>query len=193
MLRLLTVFSVAVVATAANASIITYTATLDGLSESPPNASPGTATATVTVDTVLHTMRVEASFAGLLGTTTACHIHVINGPGDANMADTLGPVATTTPTFAGFPNGVTSGMYDNTLDLTASSSYRGGWITDSGGIAGAETQLLAGIADGRAYLNIHTSVFGGGEIRGFLQPVPEPATFSLLALAATVGLMRRRG
>ena len=32
---------------------------------------------------------------------------------------------------------------------------------------------------GRAYYNIHTAQFGGGEIRGNLT-VPEPATLSLL-------------
>ena len=192
MLRSLAVLSVVAIASSASGAIIVYTTSLAGLNESPPNASPGTGSATVTVDTDLHTMRIEASFSGLVGTTTAAHIHVINGPGDANLLDTLGPVATTTPTFAGFPSGVTAGVYDNTLSLTAAGSYRGGWITDSGGIAGAETQLLAGIAEGRAYLNIHSTAFPGGEIRGFLQPIPEPATFALLAIAGVLGLARRR-
>ena len=91
------------------AAPVSYIAILDGPSESPPNASPGTGTALVTIDDVAHTMHVEVDFVGLLGTTTASHIHVINGPGDTDLTDTLGPVATTTPTFSGFPLGVTAG------------------------------------------------------------------------------------
>ena len=36
--------------------------------------------------------------------------------------------------------------------------------------------------NGTAYLNVHSSTFAGGEIRGFIQAVPEPATISLLGL-----------
>ena len=96
-----------VVALAAPAMALPFTfrAFLSGPGESPPNASPGTGIATVTIDAALHTMAVDAQFTGLTANNTAAHIHVINGPGDTNTADTLGPVATTTPTFAGFPFG----------------------------------------------------------------------------------------
>lgn len=186
MRQVLAALSIAAAVAVANASIITYTASLDGLSEAPPNASPAIGNAIVTVDTDLHTMRVQVTFSGLLGNNTACHIHVINGPGDTNLRDTLGPVATTTPTFPGFPGGVTTGSYNNTLSPTSAGSYRAGWISDSGGISGAETQILAGLADGRACLNAHSTVVPGGEIRGFVQPVPEPASLSMLALAGLV-------
>lgn len=192
MLRLLAALSVAACVSSAGAEIITYVASLSGSAESPPNASPATGFTTVTVDTIAQTMRVQVQFQDLLGPNTACHIHVINGPGDGNTSDTLGPVATTTPTFVGFPTGAISGTYDNTLDLTQAGSYRGGWITDSGGTTvAASAQLLAGIAEGRAYLNVHSSVFPGGEIRGFLQ-VPEPASLTLLLIAGVAGLARRR-
>ena len=41
-----------------------------------------------------------------------------------------------------------------------------GWqsLTDSLGLAAAEAALFAGIMEGRAYFNIHSSVFPGGEI-----------------------------
>jgi hypothetical protein len=98
-------------------------------------------------------------------------------------------VATTTPTFAGFPLGVTSGAYDNTLDLTLASSYNPAFVTANGGTpTSAEAALLAGIAAGNSYLNIHTSVVPGGEIRGFLVATPEPATLGLVSLAL-VGLL----
>jgi hypothetical protein len=58
---------------------IIYVANLNGPSESPPNASPGTASAEVDFDIGAHTMRVQATFSGLLGTTTAAHIHAATG------------------------------------------------------------------------------------------------------------------
>ena len=33
-----------------------------------------------------------------------------------------------------------------------------------------------GVESGKAYLNIHTAAFPGGEIRGFLTPAPEPSS-----------------
>jgi hypothetical protein len=175
------------------ATPIVYSAFLSGPNESPANASPGTGTAQVTIDAAAHTMMVLASFQNLTSANTAAHIHVINGPGDADISDTVGPVSTTTPTFTGFPSGVTAGTFANTFDMTLASSYRAGFVTDSGGIAAAELALFSAIATGRAYFNIHTTINPGGEIRGFLQPVPEPAT--LLLMSAGLGallLMRRR-
>ncbi len=148
----------------ANAAVTTYTCLLDGASESPPNASPGTGFGIVDIDPVAHTMRVRANFSGLLGNVTASHIHA---PTAVAFAGTAG-VATTTPTFAGFPLGSTFGTYDNTLDMTLASSYNPSYVTANGGTtAGAEAALFAAIAAGKAYLNIHSSVVGSGEIRGF--------------------------
>lgn len=55
--------------------------------------------------------------------------------------------------------------------------------------AAQETQLF----DGKFYINLHTSTNGGGEIRGFLVPVPEPESYAtLLAGLTLVGAIARR-
>jgi hypothetical protein len=157
----------------------------------------GSGTALAVIDATANTMRVVVNFAGLSGNVTVAHIHA---PTTTAFTGTAG-VATPTPTFPGFPSGGTSGSYDQTFDMTLTSSYRAGFITDSGGTtAGAEARLFSAIADGKAYLNVHSSTFPGGEIRGFfvLAPVPEidPATgSSALSLVAGVLAMieqRRR-
>ncbi len=162
------------------AAFLSYTATLNGANESPANASTGLGTALVDIDTVAITMRVQVTFSGLLGTTTNAHIHAataIPGTGTAG-------VATTTPTFANFPLGVTAGTYDVTLNMLLASSYNPAYVTANGGTtASAEAALFGSIAAGTSYLNIHTTVFPGGEIRGFLVPaqsVPEPSSLALV-------------
>jgi hypothetical protein len=178
------------------AAPVTYSATLSGTVESPSNASPGTGTALVTIDEAAHTLFVQATFSGLLGPTTASHIHVINGPGDANVSDSVGPVATTTPTFPGFPLGVTAGSYSQLFDTTLGSTFNPAFVTAAGSLNLAEAALFDGIEAGRAYLNIHTTLFGGGEIRGFLQAVvavPEPGILPLVALGLLGIAAVRRG
>ncbi len=181
------IFSAAPVALAHE---VVYTATLSGAAESPPNASPGTGFTTVTVDLDLLTMRVEASFSGLIGNTTASHIHCCTAAaGVGNIG-----VATITPTFTAFPLGVTAGTYDRTYDMSLASSYSAGFITGNGGtVSTAFSALVAGLDAGKAYLNIHSSFAPGGEIRGFLAPVPEPTSLALMlvGVAALAGLAQR--
>jgi hypothetical protein len=178
-------------ASVSHADVLSYNAFLSGITV--PNDSTGTGYTLVDYDDTAHTLRVQATFSDLVGTTTNAHIH---GPTAAAFTGTAG-VATQTPTFSGFPAGVTSGSYDQTFDLTLASSFNAAFVTNNGGTpAGAEAALATSFADGTAYLNIHTSYAGGGEIRGFLQPVPEPSAVVLLGAGAValVGMgWRRRG
>ncbi len=84
---------------------------------------------------------------------------------------------------------MTSGSYDQTFDLTTAGIYNPSFVTANGGTpAGAEAALLAGMAADQTYLNIHTSVVPGGEIRTFLVATPGPTTF-ILAAGALIGLV----
>jgi hypothetical protein len=174
-LALMLASSLAITASPAAATITVYSAQLSGANENPANASPGTGLAIVTIDDVLDTMRVQAFFSGLLGTTTASHIHCC-APAGSNAG-----VATQTPFFVGFPIGVTSGTYDNTFDMTLTGSFSSAFLAANGGTAdSAFAALIAGLDAGTAYYNIHTTMFPGGEIRGQLAAVPEPSTWMLL-------------
>ncbi len=176
----LAVLMIAVLAAAqdSDAAPISYFANLNGPSEDQPTPSLGTGFAEVDFDSVFNTMHVHVTFTGLTSNTTASHIHAATAVPFTGTAI----VATTTPFFTGFPTGVTSGTYDHTFDMTLDSSYNSAFITAHGGTAAsAEAALAAALADGEAYLNIHTVNFPGGEIRGFLT-VPEPATLALLGL-----------
>jgi hypothetical protein len=173
----------------ASAQILEYQAVLTGPNESPPNASPGTGFADVLYDQGLHTLSLNVTFSGLTGPTTASHIHAATATPGSGTAG----VATTTPYFTGFPIGVTAGTYVNTLDLTLSSSWNASYVTANGGTtASAEAALAAALAADKAYLNIHSQTFPGGEIRGFLVLVPEPTPWAFAGLVAAALACRAR-
>lgn len=178
----------------AHAIPVTYYAKLSGPNEAPANASPALGYAEVVIDVAASTMEVIVSFRNLVGTTTASHIHCCTGNAGAGTAG----VATVTPSFTGFPNGVSSLVvpYDRTFNMAVvAGSFNTAYVNSNGGTAAsAFTALVNGINAGKAYLNIHTTSFPGGEIRGFLAPVPEAGTAGMLAtglLAIALGSRRR--
>jgi hypothetical protein len=145
-------------------TVYVFSAPLSPANENPPTASNGSGNAIVTWDTATDLMTVDIVFAGLTSGTTAAHIHCCTAPpGNAG-------VATTVPRFTGFPTGVTSGTYLHTDDMNVAGSYNPAFITSHGGtVASAKAALFAGLLANQTYLNVHTTMFGGGEIRGFLQ------------------------
>jgi len=180
-------------APAAHAIPMTFGANLSGANEVPAVASPGTGVATIVLDPTAQTIQISVTFSGLTSPVTMAHIHCCAPLG------TNAPVATTVPAFQGFPLGAASGNYPPTVfDLTQPLIYNPAFVTARGGsLAQAEADLIAGIQNGQTYFNIHTTMNGGGEIRGQLSPVPEPNTVLLsattLVILGAMYLRRRKG
>ena len=183
----------ALAAPAAHADSFSFVANLTGALEVPPvppSSSSGTGSASVVLDTVANTMQVNVTFSDLSSGTTASHIHCCLA--SAFLTGSNVGVATTTPTFTDFPLMVTSGTYDHVFDLSLASSYNSTF--DGATVASQEAALVNGIESGETYLNIHTTNFPGGEIRGFLVPTAEPSTFLLFGagLMVLAGLAGRK-
>ena len=124
------------------------------LRKSPPRQVTGTGLSTVLLDNVADTITVSTSFAGLTSPATLAHIH---GPAPIGVnAPVLFP-------FTGVPSATSGTIPTQTFALTAAQA----------------SELEAGLF----YVNIHTTEFLEGEIRGqILSTVPEPASLGLLGL-----------
>lgn len=151
------------------AAIIPLTATLDGAQEVPANASPGTGLGLITYDDVTNQLSWDITFTGLTAGATGAHFHGPAAPGvNAGIQVSI-------------PLGLLAGQ-------TAANVLGMAVITET-----QESQLLAEMW----YVNIHTSTFPGGEIRGQVlnaAPVPVPAAAWLFGsgLLGLVALFRRK-
>ena len=163
MRRLLAVAVLVGIAPVCPAAIQNFTISATGAQETPPNASGAAGGGIAIFDSTANTISVSLFFAGLSALATASHIHV-GAPG------VPGPVIVS---FVPFTPAATAGII----------------------VGGPLAFPVANVPDlfaGHTYFNIHDAVFPGGEIRGQLLPVPEPATIGLLALGTLAFLSRRR-
>jgi outer membrane autotransporter protein len=153
-----------------------FLANLAGANENPPVASPGSGSALVLFDPAFQTMTVRTTFSGLTTPTFDAHIHCCVPPtGNAGVAVGFTP--------AGFPRGATAGDFNANFDLNNAATYNPPFVAANGGTAAsARTALVNGTQGGLAYVNIHTTRFPGGEIRGQLVASQElsPQAYSLL-------------
>ncbi|GCL64152.1 CHRD domain-containing protein [Pseudaquabacterium pictum] len=144
-----------------------------------PEAAGATGSGTLRLeyDELDNTLFIQADWKGLSGTTANAHIHCCTA---APFTGTAGVALAENGRLPGFAAGITD-AYTRVIDLSLTTMYGGGFVTASGGTAnGARDRLLANLTSGQAYFNIHTSTFGGGEIRAFVTQVPEPQTCAML-------------
>ncbi len=158
-------------ATAAGAATQTYTFNLGGSQEVPANGSVAAGSMQITVNDVAGLISYSFAGFGLSGSFTAAHIHAA-------------------------PVGANGGVV---FDLVAPADYSGPVMFGSTPIAnswsllgvneaiGSSTAIAINTAPWNYYVNVHTTAFPGGEIRGQLAPVPEPGSWAMLA--AGLGLL----
>jgi Cu/Zn superoxide dismutase len=126
------------------APIEKFTSTLSGAQQVPSVSSAGTGTGTVLLNAAGDQITVNMSFTGLTSNASAAHIHG--------------------PAFAGASAGV---LFDFSAVTPAATS---GSIPQQT-FAITPTQVTQ-LRSGQFYFNIHTTNFGGGEIRGQILLAP---------------------
>lgn len=139
-------------------SNITYTATLNNANELPnaqgnkPNTG-ATGTWTGVLNPTTNVLTWTLSFQGLSANSTGAHIHA--------QAPTTGAagVVLNFATYAGgnFATGTTSGNFGGTVNMTSAV------VT---GLSITGDSLRKAMDAGQAYVNVHSTNWTGGEIRG---------------------------
>lgn len=136
-------------------AVVTMHTTLSGAEETPAAVLTGAVgTAVISVDAVNQELAVDMHVFNLPTGSTASHIHI-------------GPKGLSGPVVIDFPIGT-----GRTGDFTLNFRVHDGAAFHARPEIGINTfaDAIQAIAGGNAYVNIHTSAFPGGEIRGQLLP-----------------------
>jgi CHRD domain len=123
------------------AETVSFKAELNASNHLPPTNSKGTGSVTATYDTNSKVLSWKGTHSGLTGPATSAHFH---GPAPAGQS-------------AGVA------IWISTKGTPLPASFEGqSTLTDA---------QVADMMQGRWYINIHTALYPGGEIRGQLEPV----------------------
>ena len=142
-------------AAAASAQVVVASATLGSGEETPVFLSGAAGTAEVAIDTVAKEFAVTLRIFNIPTTTTAGHIHV----GAKGIA---GPVVIDFPAIAGRLGDFVTAFRVGEASFRPAANIGINTIDD----------VIQAVANGNAYVNIHTTTNPGGEIRGQLVPRP---------------------
>jgi hypothetical protein len=147
----------------ADAALYKFNVVMDGFQETPPVATTGSGTAMVFYNDVTGMMDVNGTFDGLIGNTTAAHVHGFAPPG--------------------MPAGV---IFPLTVSPGTSGTVMGS------GTIGDSASVLAGLTYINIHSNFRPGGEIRGQIAGPML-IPEPASVSLLGIGvAGLFSFRRR-
>lgn len=162
-----------------------FSVTMNGASEVGPNASTATGTATLVLNEAQDRLTMSLTIVGLDldGNQTpdflddnVVGLHIHRAPVGINGGVVFGLIGI---------NNDTNG--DLVIDPVAGTVFSA-WDLNEGNGTTLANELANLLSEG-LYMNVHTTAYPGGEIRG--QIIPEPATLSLLALGAAAVLRKR--
>jgi hypothetical protein len=143
----------------ASAEIVLTSATLRGEEEVPAISTAGTGVFLGVIDTDANTIQYTLLYGGLEGSVDQAHIHLgqasVNGGIMLFLCTNLGNGPPGTPTCGA------SGVVTGTLDAADVIGP-----ADKGIAAGEMAEAIREIRRGVAYANVHSSLHGGGEVRG---------------------------
>jgi hypothetical protein len=160
---ILTAASVALAAPARGQT--TFTAFLNGAQEVPSRVTSAVGSGSVVLNAARTQIVVNLQYFGLTAPMTVAHIHEAAFGVNGPVRFDLGALM--------LPGGINGSLTNAMFAVTSAQA----------------TALEAG----NMYFNVHTSTFPGGEIRGQITTVPEPASMVLLATGlAGIGLVVRR-
>ena len=150
----------------ANAAILNFTANIEGAQEVAPVVTPATGLGVFTLDTDTNEFSWSITIEDYLltGGQTGAHIHeaAIGTNGGVKINLNSDPGAIVAIDFLKYGSKIISAA-------NASALLAEEW-----------------------YVNVHTTTNGGGEIRGQIIAVPEPASIALLAIGSVAMITRRK-
>ena len=130
-----------------------YVGVLTGGTEVPPVVTPATGNCTVVLNVAQTALSVSIQFQNLQGAYTASHIH---GPA---------PAGTNAGVKWGFVGVAAGWVFDGTLQSGTLTNFA---------IAGVTATDVTNLNAGNFYVNIHSTLYPGGELRAQLGSAPVP-------------------
>ena len=150
-------------ATSANEGTLSLRATLSGFQEVPPKLTDGTGTFTARING--GQLNYKLTYSGLSSPALQAHIHFGQRAVSGGILIWLCQTATNPAPTAGVPMCPVAGGTVTGTATAASVLKVGGQTLNAGNFNDA----IAIVKSGEGYVNVHTTNFPGGEIRGQLQ------------------------